>query len=103
MPRHRIGIAPMTPAERQARCRARQRRPSLTTAPPPAPHLPSRPRRWAAAVATLIDLQDDYRAWLDTLPANLEASKLAEKLQAIAELDLEQLQAIDPPRGYGRD
>jgi hypothetical protein len=33
-----------------------------------------RPRRWAAAVATLIDLQDDYRAWLDNLPANLEGS-----------------------------
>jgi hypothetical protein len=55
------------------------------------------------AVATLIDLQDDYRAWLDTLPANLEASKLAEKLHAIVELDLDELQAIDPPRGYGRD
>jgi hypothetical protein len=28
---------------------------------------------------------------------------LADKLQAIAELDLEELRAIDPPRGYGRD
>ena len=51
----------------------------------------------------LIDLQDEYRAWLETLPANLEGSRLAEKLQAIAELDLEGLQMIDPPRGYGRD
>jgi hypothetical protein len=25
------------------------------------------------------------------------------KLQAITELDLEELQSIDPPRGYGRD
>jgi hypothetical protein len=62
-----------------------------------------RPRRWAAAVGTLIDLQDDYRAWLDNLPANLEESRLAEKLQAITEIDLDELQAIDPPRGYGRD
>ena len=62
-----------------------------------------RPRRWATAVAALIDLQDEYRAWLDTLPANLEGSRLAEKLQAIAEFDLEELQMIDPPRGYGRD
>ena len=54
-------------------------------------------------VAALIDLQDEYRAWLDTLPANLEGSRLAEKLLAIAELDLEELQMIDPPRGYGRD
>ena len=62
-----------------------------------------RPRRWATAVAALIDLQDEYRSWLDTLPANLEGSRLAEKLLAIAGLDLEELQMIDPPRGYGRD
>jgi hypothetical protein len=47
--------------------------------------------------------QGEYRAWLDTLPANLAGSRLAEKLQAIAELDLDELQTIDPPRGYGRD
>ena len=62
-----------------------------------------RPQRWAAAIETLIDLQDEYRAWLDNLPDNLEGSRLADKLQAIAELDLEEFQAIDPPRGYGRD
>ena len=56
-----------------------------------------------AAVAALIDLQDEYRAWLENLPASLAESTLAEKLQAIAELDLEELQMIDPPRGYGRD
>src|SRR5271169_1957096 len=103
MPAHRIGAVLMTPAERQARRRARLRQPSQ--APPPASvrrSLP-RPRRWAAAVANLIDLQDDYRAWLDNLPANLEGSRLAEKLQAITEIDLDELQAIDPPRGYGRD
>jgi len=54
-------------------------------------------------VATLVDLQDEYCAWLDNLPDNLEGSRLADKLQAIAELDLAELQAIDPPRGYGRD
>jgi len=54
-------------------------------------------------VATLVDLQDEYRAWLDSLPANLEGSRLADKLQASVELDLDELQAIDPPRGYGRD
>jgi hypothetical protein len=37
------------------------------------------------------------------LPDNLEGSRLADKLQAIAELDLEEIHAIDPPRGYGRD
>jgi hypothetical protein len=34
---------------------------------------------------------------------NLEGSRSADKLQAITELDLEELRAVDPPRGYGRD
>jgi hypothetical protein len=68
----------------------------------PRPSLP-RPRRWAAAVATLIDLQDDYRSWLDNFPANLEGSRLAEKLQAITKIDLDEPQAIDPLCGGGRD
>jgi len=103
MPAHRIGAVPMTPAERQARHRAKLRQPSHATSRPPAPRRPPRPQRWAAAVAALLDLQDDYRAWLDSLPANLESSRLAEKLQAIVELDLDELETIDPPRGYGRD
>jgi hypothetical protein len=103
MPAQRIGIAPMTPAERQARHRAKLRQQSRTMPRSMPQRVPPRPRRWAAAVAALVDLQDQYRAWLDNLPANLEGSRLAEKLQAIAELDLEELQAIDPPRGYGRD
>jgi len=103
MPRHRLGIAPMTPAERQVRHRARLRQHGRTTPTPPAPRIPPRPRRWAAAAAALVNLQDEYRAWLDNLPPNLEGSRLAEKRQAIADLDLEELQTIDPPRGYGRD
>ncbi len=55
------------------------------------------------AVAALVALQDEYRVWLDNLPEGLEGSRTAEKLQAIAELDLEEMLAIDPPRGYGRD
>jgi hypothetical protein len=103
MARPRLGALPMTTAQRQARHRTALRR---ERSPPPAPPVrrpPPRPQRWAAAVATLIALQDQYRAWLDNLPASLVGSRLAEKLQAIAELDLEELQAIDPPRGYGRD
>ena len=101
MPRHRLGITPMTPAERQVRHRAKLRQHGRTTPTPP--RIPPRSRRWAAAVAALVNLQDQYRAWLDNLPPNLEGSRLAEKLQAIAELDLDELQTIDPPRGYGRD
>jgi len=103
MPRPRIGVVPMTPAQRQARRRDRLRQDHQLPPAPPARRSPSRPQRWAAAVATLIALQDEYCAWLDNLPASLEASRLAEKLQAIADLDLEELRAIDPPRGYGRD
>jgi hypothetical protein len=103
MPKPRIGTLPMTPAERQARRRARLRQDHQLAAAPPARRPTPRPQRWAAAVATPIALQDEYRTWLDNLPVSLEASRLAEKLQAIAELDLEELQAIDTPRGYGRD
>ena len=91
----------MTAAERQARHRAKQcpsHDPLATT-----PRLPPRPQRWAAAVAALVALQDEYRAWLDRLPESLEGSRTAEKLQAIAEVDLDELLIIDPPRGYGRD
>ena len=70
---------------------------------PPTRRIAPRPTRWPAAVAALVDLQEEYRAWLDNIPNNLEGSKLADKLQAIAELDLEELQAIEPPRGYGRN
>ena len=52
-------------------------------------------------MATLIDLQEDYRAWLENLPANLEGSRLAEKLQAITEINLHELQAIDPRAATG--
>ena len=111
MSRQRIGAEPMSPAERQARHRAQLRRHSRAPVPSPSPVRPGgrrvravpRPIRGAAAVTTLVELQEEYRAWLDNLPINLDGSPLANKLQAIAEVDLEELQAIDPPRGYGRD
>src|SRR5690349_257759 len=103
MPARRIGTMPMTPAERQARHRAKQRRAHPAHPAPTARRVLPRPQRWAAAVETLVSLQDEYRAWLDRLPESLEESPTAEKLQAIIELDLDELQTIDPPRGYGRD
>ena len=103
MPAYRIGTLPMTPAERQARHRAKQRAAQHAHATAPAPRVPPRPQRWAAAVAALVALQDEYRAWLDRLPESLEGSPTAEKLLAITEIDLDELLAIDPPRGYGRD
>jgi hypothetical protein len=59
MPAPRIGIAPMTAAERQARHRAKRRQHSHTTPPAVLRRIPPRPRRWTTAVAALIDLQDD--------------------------------------------
>ena len=76
---------------------------SSAPATAPAPRVPPRPQRWAAAVAALVALQDEYRASLDRLPESLEGSPTAEKLLAITEIDLDELLAIDPPRGYGRD
>ena len=62
----------------------------------------SKPQRWRDAVEVLLTLQADYREWFDNLPENLLVTSLGKKLQAIAELDLEPLQGIDPPRGHGR-
>ncbi len=103
MPRPRIGTVPMNPAERQARRRAKLRQQNPRPPVAPTQRIAPRPTRWSAAVAALIDLQEEYRAWLENLPQNLESSKLAGKLQTIVELDIEELQAVDPPRGFGRD
>ena len=42
-------------------------------------------------------------AWLEALPDTLQGTATAEALQAIVDLDLDMLAAIEPPRGYGRD
>jgi hypothetical protein len=97
------GNKAMTAAERQARFRAthanrapriRYRRPADRR---------SRAQKWHAAVAELIALQDDYRTWLNVLPQNLEANATAEALRAICDLDLSDLESVEPPRGFGRD
>ena len=103
MPRPSIGETPMTGAERQARYRARAR--------PGAPVIRirrpadrrSRIQRWNDTIAGLVDLQAEYAAWLEALPDNQQDSAIAEALRAIVELDLSELQAIEPPRGFGRD
>jgi hypothetical protein len=48
-------------------------------------------------------LQGHYAAWLEALPENLKDSATAEALHAICDLDLTELEAIVPPRGFGRD
>ena len=64
---------------------------------------PSRPQRWHAAVAALVALQTEYAAWLDALPQATRDGATGEALQAIADLDLGDILAIEPPRGFGRD
>ena len=90
-------------AERQRRYRERQktRRPRIHYRRPQDRR--SRPQRWRDAVQTLMDLQTEYQDWLDNLPDNLQVSALAEKLEAICTYDLDELDALEPPRGFGRD
>ena len=63
----------------------------------------TRPQRWHAAVAELLALQVEYVAWLEAMPEPLRDSATGEALQAIVDLDLDELLAIEPPRGFGRD
>ncbi len=103
MPRKPIGENAMTDAERQARYRAaRAAGVPVTRTRRPADHR-SRARHWHEAVTELTALQAQYAAWLDALPANLQDGTVAEALQRICDLDLDELQAIEPPRGFGRD
>ena len=93
----------MTDAERQARCRAlgRPGRRQIRIRRP-LDHR-SRAKRWRDAISELTTLQGQYAGWLEALPENLQDSATAEALQAICDLDLTELQAIVPPRGFGRD
>ena len=103
MARHSISETAMTGAERQARYHAahaagapvvRTRRPTDRR---------SRIQRWNDTVAAAAELQAEYAGWLDALPDNQQDSALAEALRVIVELDLSELQAVEPPRGFGRD
>jgi hypothetical protein len=87
MPRAPLGDRPMTNAERQARHRAARAAARPVIQYRRAADRRSRARRW----------------WLDALPETLRDSATGEALQAIVDLDLDDLLAIDPPRGYGRD
>ena len=97
------GIMGLSNAERQRRFRERRKegQPRIHYRRPQDRR--SRPQRWRDAVQTLVDLQAEYQNWLDNLPDSLQASTLAERLEAICEYDLSDLEALEPPRGFGRD
>jgi hypothetical protein len=114
MPRGRKpeGEIALSSAERQARYRARRHTPPTPMAlgpqtpadrPPPSRVQASRAKRWRDAVATLIATQAEYAAWLDAMPESLRDGATAQALQDMVDLDLEEIAAITPPRGYGRD
>jgi hypothetical protein len=95
----------LTGAERQARYR--QGQVGNRAAAPPRPSRPiqrtSRAQQWHAAIAILVALQAQYAAWLDAMPEALRDGATGEALQAIVDLDLDELASIEPPRGFGRD
>jgi len=103
MPRKPIGDRAMSDAERQARARAARAagRPATRTRRP-ADHR-SRAQRWTDTVAELVQLRAEYEAWLSAVPETLQDTATAEVLREICDLDLADLQAINPPRGFGRD
>ena len=102
MPRKSIGETAMTDAERQARYRAARAAGKPVVRVRRALDHRGRARRWTDHVTGLVKEQVEFMAWLDSLPENLQDSTTAEALRAICELDLTELQAIIPPRGFGR-
>ena len=96
------GDRALTGAERQARWRVRHAGTPVVRYRRPADRR-SRPQRWREAVAELLALQADYAAWYDALPEATREGATGAALEAIIELDLDELAAIEPPRGFGRD
>jgi hypothetical protein len=96
------GDKALTVAERQARYRARHPGAPVIRFRRPAERR-SRAQRWRDAVADLVALQEDYTAWLEAMPEATRDGATGQALQAIADLDLDEILAIEPPRGFGRD
>ena len=102
-----------TPAERSAAYRARRKAAAVDTpAKPPVDvryrrpvDRRSRPQQWDDAVQTLADLLDRFQEWRDNLPSGLANSATAEALDAVLKLRgyVEELQAVELPKGFGRD
>jgi len=65
------------------------------------------------AMEQLKEVQSEYADWQGNLPENLASSALAEKLDAVVDLDfdclgdiesvIDEAEAIDLPLGFGRD
>jgi hypothetical protein len=78
---------------------------------------PSRGDRWTEAAQAafealerLEEVRQEYEDWRDNLPENLQNSALGEKLNSVADLDIqsaidvaEEAVNADLPLGFGRD
>jgi hypothetical protein len=93
----------MTHAERQARYRAKRAAGAPTFRCRKPLDRRSRLQRWRDMVAELKDLQDEYQAWLPTLPQTMANSATAEAFRTICDLNLSEPKGIVTPRGFGRD
>ena len=100
--RRPTGQRALTGAERQARYRARHTGAVAIRCRRPTDRR-SRPQRWRNAVAELIALQRQYAQWLAALPEATRDGATGDALQTILDLDLDEIAAVEPPRGFGRD
>ena len=96
------GEQPLTGAQRQARYRRRHPATPVIRYRRPIDRR-SRPQRWRDAVDELLALQAEYIQWLDALPEATLDSPTGQALQAIIDLDLNEIAGVEPPRGFGRD
>ena len=97
----------LSDAERAARYRARQKegKPEVRVRYRQPADRRSRPQKWRDAVQALVDILDDYEQWRDNLPEHLTETATAERIEEVLELrDLvDQLEAAELPKGFGRD
>lgn len=97
-------------ADRQRAHRARvaaTRQPSPSTAPSLPRQRPRyRPARLLALCRETEQLRDEYQAWLDNLPENLQdgpqAERLAETIESLESI-IALFEEVELPRGFGRD
>lgn len=58
---------------------------------------------WCDTVGKRLALRTEYATSSDILPDSLRDSATAQALRAIVDLDIDELAAIVPPHGHGRD
>jgi hypothetical protein len=107
MGRRPEGDEALTGAERQARYRLRHglalEEPLDQAMPRRLPRGPTLGQRWDNTVVGMVSLQAAYARWLDAMPEATRDTATGQALQAMVDLELEEIIAIRPPRGFGRD